>query len=265
MSLVPSRSILQRARQADGASTGARLGVLERLPGNPVGVAVRQLGDAFAFRTKHLPVFNRVIGLTDDDAEVVADLVAWFGEVGAVGRFEIDPGEPTQNLAAALARAGYYQSGFHAVLFGAPAVDATPSPGVSVEVVGPARLDAFLETYAAGWGIGEVERFKNNVRGWLGQPGWTLYLGRHNGRPAGGAILYLDGEAGYCADSAVDPAQRGHGVHRALLHRRSADAAAAGASLICAQAAYLSTSMRNMIRSGLGLLATKAVWTRAAR
>ncbi|MGH8122950.1 MAG: GNAT family N-acetyltransferase, partial [Rudaea sp.] len=100
------------------------------------------------------------------------------------------------------------------------------------------------------------------VRGWLGQSGWTLYLARRSGTPAGGAILYIDGRTGYCADSAVDPSQRGHGIHRSLLSRRSADAAAAGADLLCAQAAYLSTSQRNMARAGLGLLCTKSIWMR---
>ncbi len=265
MSLVPSSVILQRVRDADGAYTLARLGVLERLPGNPVGVASRRLGRGIAFRARRLPVdsFNRAIGLTDDEADEVPDLIAWFDQVGAAGRFEIDPGEPTGRLALALARSGYFQSGFHAVLFGEPATETAPSAGVSVELVDQERLETFLDTYAAGWGVPEPTGFKNNVRGWLGQPGWTLYLGLRDGQPAGAAILYVAEGVAYCADSSVRPDQRGGGVHQALLHRRMADALAAGCDLVCAKAAFLSTSHRNMVRAGLGLLCSQAIWTRA--
>jgi len=45
-----------------------------------------------------------------------------------------------------------------------------------------------------------------------------------------------------------------------LLARRWRDARDAGAELVCGQAAYLSTSHRNMERAGLRLLHTQAIW-----
>ena len=64
------------------------------------------------------------------------------------------------------------------------------------------------------------------------------------------------------ADGAVDPAFRRWGVHRALLDRRCADAAEAGAEVVFSGADYLGASSRNMIRKGLGVLYTKAIWTK---
>jgi len=45
-----------------------------------------------------------------------------------------------------------------------------------------------------------------------------------------------------------------------LLARRWRDARDAGEELVCGQAAYLSTSHRNMERAGLRLLHTQAIW-----
>ena len=262
--LVHSEEILRRIIEAECRYTLSRLRVLERLPGNPVGVACKVIDVAFALSARYLPnsSFNRVVGLTDALASEVPALIDWFESRQIAGRFEIVPGVPCSSVLAALSEQGYAHTDFHAVLFGRPQAAPAAAPGVTVEVVDASSLEAFLDCYSAGWGVPNPEAFKNNVRGWLGQSGWTLYLGRYLGSPAGGAILYMDGPTGYCADSAVDPEHRGHGVHQALLHRRSADAAAAGADLLCAQAAYLSTSQRNMIRAGLALFSTKAIWTR---
>jgi hypothetical protein len=264
VSLVPSPEIVRRVTETEGACTWSRLGLLESLPGNPVGVERRRIGAAFAMSARYLPnsSFNRVVALDDADADQVPALVEWFETRGVAGRFEIMPGLPSPKVLAALARCGYAHAEFHAVLYGEPRPDAPPAEGVTVEVVDASTLETFLDTYSAGWGVRDAEGFKNNVRGWLGLPGWRLYLGRFRGEPAGGAILFTKDGVGYCADSAVDPAQRGHGVHQALLRRRSADALAAGCDLLCAQAAYLSTSSRNMVRAGLSLLCTKAIWMR---
>jgi GNAT superfamily N-acetyltransferase len=262
---VHSPEIVRRVRLAECRYTLARLRVLERLPGNPVGVEYKLMGDAFAL-SSFIPnsSFNRVVGLSDEQADEVPALAAWYASRKINGVFEINPGAPCPAVMAALTRAGYAQSGFHAVLFGAPSAAPAPDAGVSVEVVTAQTLEAFLDCYSLGWEVTNPEGFKTNVRGWLQEPGWTLYLGRYEGKPAGGAILYMDETTGYCADSAVDPAMRGHGVHQALLRRRLEDAGRNGADLVCAQAAYLSTSQRNMIRAGLAMLHTKAIWAKAA-
>ncbi len=159
---------------------------------------------------------------------------------------------------------GYAESGFHASLYADAKAAPQPPQGVAVErIETPAGLEEFLDTYCDGWSVGEEGRegFKNNVRGWLNEPGWQLYLARVGGKPAGTAILHLREGTGYLADASVAPGQRGRGAHAALLARRWDDASAAGADLVCSQAAYLSTSYRNMIRAGLSLLHTQAIWT----
>jgi GNAT superfamily N-acetyltransferase len=236
--------------------------VLERLPGNPVGIEYKVLDNAFAFsaQNSHSPSFNRVVGLNDRQASHVPELVEWYASRNIVGRFEIVPGIPCNDVMKALTKQHYAHAEYHTILYGTPCSDTASSPGVTVEVVDHSTLEIFLDCYSTGWQVANPEGFKNNVRGWLGQPGWTIYLARYDGKPAGAAILFIDGKTAYCADSAVDPAMRGHGVHQALLRRRSSDAAAQGVNLLCSMAAYLSTSHRNMIRAGFSTLSTKAIW-----
>ena len=262
----PSLDLVRRVVQAECLYTVSRLQVLERLPGNPVGIEYKRLEAAFAFSARYLPSpsFNRVVGLEDHQADVVPDLVEWYLSRNIATRFDIVPGIASTEVMKVLAKQHYAHTDYQAILYGIPQKDAATAPGVTVEEVDESSFESFLDCYSAGWQVAQRDGFKNNVRGWWGLPAWTLYIGRYNGKPAGGAILYLDGRTAYCADSAVDPAMRGHGVHQALLQRRSADAAARGADLLCSMAAYLSTSHRNMIRAGLSTLSTKAIWTKVA-
>jgi ribosomal protein S18 acetylase RimI-like enzyme len=124
-------------------------------------------------------------------------------------------------------------------------------------------MEDFLRAYVAGWGIPEAarEQFKANVRRWFGEPGWSLYLARVDGRPAAAAILFVHAGVGYFADAATDPAFRSRGIHAALLRRRWRDASAAGVDFVCSGADFLSTSHRNMERAGMRLLFLRAIWT----
>ena len=155
----------------------------------------------------------------------VPGVIDWFA-AGVGGVFELAPGQPIAKTARLLAEAGYAQSGFHSTLVGPVGLPDAPAEGVEiVRVEDAADLEAFSDVYHRGWGHTD---FRIPMAPWLTAPGWSLYLARLNGEPAGAAILYVVGEDGYLADGAVDPAFRRHGVHRALLDRRCADAAGGG-------------------------------------
>jgi GNAT superfamily N-acetyltransferase len=265
--LVPSVDLARRTVAAEACYTLSRLQVLERLAGNPVGVAYRQPEDGVvALMARHLPVpsFNAVVGLRACQERLVEPLVAWYREHGVKGRFEVVPGLSDAAIARELARLGYLQSGFHTSLLCEPGLSVPIPAGIEIEqVTSPALMEEFLDTYVAGWGIPEAghDQFKRNVRHWPGQPGWRLYLARIGGKAAAVGILYLHEGVGYCADAATDPAFRGRGLQTALLGRRIADASAAGADFVCSGAEYLSTSHRNMERAGMRVQFTRAIWT----
>jgi hypothetical protein len=264
---VASRDLADRIMAADVAYTVSRLQVLERIPGNPIRVAYRRLeGRITALMAPHIPSpsFNRVVGLRAGDEGHIQPLVAWYRENGARARFELVPGHYDAALGRELARLGYYQSGFHAALVCAPDCSVAMPSGIDVEpVTGTALMEDYLRAYVAGWGLPEDEHddFKANVRPWRDQPGWSLYVARIDGRPAGAATLYIHGNVGYLADAAIDPAFRRRGLHTALLHRRIMDARAAGADLVFSGAEFLGASHRNQERIGMRLMFMRAIWT----
>src|SRR2546423_738119 len=65
-SLLPSPDLIDRVIATANAYSVSRIRVLQELPGNPVGIEVREIGDdAIALMAKHFPNpnFNRVAGL----------------------------------------------------------------------------------------------------------------------------------------------------------------------------------------------------------
>jgi len=261
--LVPSAGLVRRTIAVEAAYTLSRLQVLERIPGNPIGVAYRRLDEGVvAFMARHLPVpgFNAVVGLRAGHERHIAPLAQWYRDAGVEAQFEMVPGNYDAALGRELTRLGYFQAGFHTSLICEPDAATDDTAAVVERVTSAALMEEFLDGYVAGRQIPEAAQFKANVRPWLGLPGWQLYLARADGRPAAVGILYLHDGVGYCADAATDPAFRGRGLQAALLRRRIADACAAGVDFVCSGADYLSTSHRNMERAGLRVRFVRALW-----
>jgi ribosomal protein S18 acetylase RimI-like enzyme len=211
-----------------------------------------------------LPPFCRIVGLRPDHVHHIEPLVRWYAEHDIKPTFELVPGQFDMGLGRELARLGFYQSGFHVSLIAKPGGDRHSDDGAAIERVTTAEaLEDYLDAYVAGWGIPEKDhaQFKGNIRPWLEQAGWTLYLARANGRPAAAATLYVHDDVGYLADSATNPSFRRSGLHLALLRRRMRDAGVSGADLIFSGATPFSSSHRNMERVGMRMQFTRAKWT----
>jgi GNAT superfamily N-acetyltransferase len=205
-----------------------------------------------------LDFVNRVYGLWPEDADRVGEITAFYRDRGVRGWLELPPSARFERLAAALAETGWAQTGFHAVLHGAP----DSGPGVDVEVERGADPVLFAEVLLRGHGLPEGARVRDrsSVARWAEIDGWRLYLARVEGEPAGAALLAVDDDVGYLANASTLPESRRLGVHTALIRARIADARAAGCELVAAQAEFGSASMRNLERAGLHPAYTKAVW-----
>jgi hypothetical protein len=262
--LIPSLDLVQRTLAADIAYTVSRMKVLERIPGNPMAVGYRWFDERAVALMARLPGFCRVVGLRAGHAHYIEPLVRWYSEHGIKPAFELVPGMCDSSLGRELARLGFYQSTFHASLIGTPD-NASPEavPHDVERVATPETMEDYLTAYVAGWGIPEKDRaqFKANVRPWLEQTGWSLYLARIDGRPAAAATLYVHDGVGYLADSATDPVFRRRGLQYALLRRRMSEAAAMGADIVFSGAEPFSSSHRNMERAGLRQQFVRAKWT----
>src|SRR5262249_3814740 len=155
--------------------------VLERLPGNPIGIRYRWVDETAVALMARLPSFCRVVGLRAGHESQIESLVSWYRDHGIKPTFEMVPGQYDAKLGRELARLGFFQSGFHVSLIGAPADMACAEDQVEIERVTDAMsMDAYLDAYVAGWGIAKRDQpqFKANVRPWLNQTGWSLYVGR---------------------------------------------------------------------------------------
>lgn len=261
--LIPSLDRVRRTVETETAYTLSRLKVLELIPGNPVGVAYQLLDDGVvAMMARQLPVpgFNTVTGLRAGHEHHIAPLAAWYRSAGVPVRFELVPGDFTVELGHELTKAGFSHTGFHTSLIREPEALPDGADSTIVRITDEAGLEEFLDAYIAGWQVSDGEGFKHNVRPWLDQPGWHLYLGRVGAHPAAAGILYIRNNVGYCADAATDPAFRGRGLQAALLRRRITDAHAAGVDFVCSGADYLSTSHRSMERVGMRVQFTRAIW-----
>lgn len=168
--LIPSLRVIRRMLECEIAYTLSRMAVLERIPGNPIGIACRHIeGGAVALLARHLPVpgFNSVVGLRAGHEQQIGPLIDWYRAEGVKPQFETVPGYYDPALGRELARLGYYQSGFHTSLVCAPGLvlPAAPPADVAVErVETTAVLEDFLDAYIAGRGIPQGAQFKANVR-----------------------------------------------------------------------------------------------------
>jgi len=265
--------LIGRLRAIDVAYTASRMAVIKRQSGIGCGIQILHHGPLAAFFAPDLPsdFFNRVVGIR-------VEALAWLDEVRALFRradrrctIIVYPGDLDAALAAELAGRGFCHSGFQSALH-ASVADAAATEGIDrgvrVQRVEDAdALDVFLTAYLRGRSFAEALHAdaKVNMRGWLGEPGWQLYLASLEGRPVAAAVLFVHGQDAYLADAATDPAHRGHGCQLALIARRIADAHAAGCRQIFGQTSFGGTSQRNMERGGLRLLCTPAVWTETGR
>lgn len=263
--LVTTKNLAMRAMRADLVYTMQRMQVIAEREGNPFGVAIKAFGAATALVAARLPSsrFNRVVGLTPAETALLPDILAWYAEFGPSPNIEIRPGDLNDDLADALAGAGFRQTSFQASLVGE--VAQTPRTDIVIRSVETSEImERFLDVYLAGWEfpLAIHDGAKANMRGWLGLPAWRLYLAEIDAEGAAVAIGFSHEKAAYFADICVHPRFRGRRLQSALLAQYKRDAARLGADMLCSQAAFASTSRRNMERTGLRVLHTHAEWTR---
>jgi ribosomal protein S18 acetylase RimI-like enzyme len=262
--VVPSLERMQRTLAVDISYTISRMKVLERLPGNPISIDYRWVDETAVALMSRLPSFSRVVGLRAEHEQHIEGLVCWYREHGIKPTFEMVPGHYAANLGLELTRLGFFQSGFHVSLIGEPTRADRAGDPVTIDRVTTADImEDYLDAYVAGWGIAEKDQaqFRVNVRPWLNQAGWSLYVGRLDGQPAAAATLFVQDGVGYLADATTSLAFRRRGFQSALLRRRISDAAAAGVDTVFSGAAPFSTSHRNMERIGMRVQFVRSLWT----
>ena len=266
--LVVTDALIDRMLGVEIANLQSRLQHYAAVIGNPSQVSFHEFGGATAFVAARLPVrfYNSVLGVGPETIEHLDAICTLYDAYGVKPSLEIVPSRMSEELGKELARRDFAMLEFHAGL--ARPLDEHDTSvvlpeGVTVEVT--QDIEQFLDVYLEGWGhTGEAAtEAKVSMRGWTKNPSWTLYLARLEGEPAGAGVLDLRGDTAMLGSASTRPSCRGRRVQQALIDRRRADAAGAGATLVVSGAYFGTTSMRNQLRSGFSMAFTRGIWVKA--
>jgi hypothetical protein len=154
--IVPCLDRVQRTLAVDVSYTISRMKVLERLPGNPIGIGYRWVDETAVALMSRLPSFARVVGLRAGQESQIQPLVSWYRDHSIKPTFEIVPGQYDANLGRELARLGFFQSGFHVSLIGEPAGLARREDQVPIERSLTRRRWKAISMPM--WGVGELPK-----------------------------------------------------------------------------------------------------------
>jgi hypothetical protein len=211
---------------------------------------VRELGDA--------EMINLLLGATAPGAVAGGHLptaLEWAGERGIALSVQVPPGEPGTEAAETALRTAGFAPGYGWMRFVRDVHPPRFSAAEEVEVVALTAPDQepFGAIVAAAFGLPAwgAELFANLP----GRAGWHCYVAKLDGAAQAAAAMFLEGEVAELGMGATLEPARGRGAQLALLHRRIADAPAAGARLLFVETGERvpgrpSNSYRNVLRAG---------------
>lgn len=137
-----------------------RMKAIQEREHNPMGIALQRFGPAVAIASREMPwpQFNTVKGFGFAGTAQLDEVLKWYKEQGGSPQFEIVPSRIDGETLLALAKQGFYQSGFHASMAGSIAEQAgmrseEGHTGVVVRRLGEHEVDLYAELHALGSGL----------------------------------------------------------------------------------------------------------------
>lgn len=262
MSSVVTKELAVLLEASEIEALESRLTAIRNMEVNPMDVVIEKAEGTAAFSVKNIPgpAYNTVRGAS---VETLDDILRFYEEREIPARFEVTPAQSSPELFRSLSARGFFQCGFHTVLYGeAKTLSSRPISNINVRPLEASEFDLFGEIYTRGFGMPEFLKqpvAQNNLV-LHGHEDWRFYLASIEGKAAGIGVLFMKNGIGTMAASAVLPEYRNRGVHRALLAARIDEAKQHGCSIIAGQASFGSGSQRNMERAGMKIAYTKALW-----
>jgi GNAT superfamily N-acetyltransferase len=239
--LAPETEVLAMER----IEREAWLDMFAAAPGGALSDKLSERAGAYAgIADRSLPSseFNRIFGLGVDAPFTEDDLdraMAWLDTRACRNwSIQLPPLEDAGRIADWMRVRGLEPAGTGWARFfrGPMAIVENPPPtALEIREVTAKTGADFGTAIAAGFS------FPPEVRAWFaalaGRPGWRIYVAYSDGTPAACGALYLDLECGWgwLGCDATLPAYRLRGAQTALIHRRVADAMAAGAVALTAE------------------------------
>ncbi|OMF38420.1 hypothetical protein BK133_02550 [Paenibacillus sp. FSL H8-0548] len=261
---VMDEELSLRIQQSEINYLTSRISSIGEREGNPEGVVIKAFGKTIAYYIKTMPwtIFNCAKGLSDEDSSYLEDIAAFFAARDRSFQIDLNPVHCSANLFKKISALGFYQNGFHSVLYGLPRENRATEPSNIriIEVDSEQHFEHYAEIHCLGSGMSLADKhhFVNNNIGLLNREGWKIFLAYLNDVPAGVGVMYINGGIASCTLAATAPPYRNQGLQTALLNHRMFEAQLAGCELVVAQARFGSSSQRNMERAGM-----QVAWTRS--
>lgn len=224
------------------------------------GVELREFGPVQATVAAGLPevgMMNLVLGATAGRAAIggyLAEAVEWVRSLGVRAYVPVTPGTIGTDAAERWLRANGCERGKAWMKFTRdPHPPRFEAPAVEVVELGPGAEEPFGMIVATGFGLPAwAAAFFADLPG---RTDWRCYVACVDGEPqASAGMLIHEGIAEFGLAATLEPA-RGRGCQLALLHRRIADAIAAGCHTLFVETGERipgqpSPSYKNILRAG---------------
>jgi hypothetical protein len=237
---------------------------IEAMPGNPLGLATRDIGGGVAVTLGGEggdPFFSRTLGLGIKRRATEADIDEVIAFYAAHGRTTVSipiapQAEPAELRAWATAR-GFPESRRWPKLWRSLETLPEPPPtDLRIEAIGPDRADAFADIVLTAFEFDEAMR--PMLPPLVGRPGWHQYLGFDGDQPVAAGAMYLRGDIAWLGYGTTLASHRRRGGQSAIFHRRLADARDHGCRLAITETGpdtpeEPNPSFHNMLRLGFQL------------
>lgn len=263
---LPSKELIQRIQDSETDYMLDRMKAIEGRTGNPEGVEMKRFGHALCLYSKTMPwlSFNTVKGLRSEDLYNLDDIIDFYQSRDRKFQFEIVPGLVNQEVLAALADRGFYQSAFHNSMYMNPQeLKEVPDTGIVIRAIDKDDFDDYAKVHCRGTGLPDqgIPSVASNNRVLYSRPGWSFYMAYIEDEPAAAGVMYVNQSTASLTFAATLPEHRRQGLQLELLRRRIQEAKLAGCDLVVSQCAFLSQSHRNMESVGMKLGYVRTTWT----
>ncbi len=178
-------------------------------------------------------------------------------------RIDVLPGAVDASVADALFSRRFRHTGFESLMVGSPG-DSELDPNPGIEVVEPTQdwaFREFVQVFHDGFEIPAPDRRESSdLEHW--SKGASLFLARLYGTPVSAGMLHEGEHGAFLLTCASTHVLRRQGGHQALVQHRLGHAAERGHDRVFARVPFDGPAQRNLVRGGLRIAATIAVWSR---
>ncbi|WP_054707638.1 GNAT family N-acetyltransferase [Bacillus sp. JCM 19041] len=267
MSEVMSIALALELEQSETRMLDSRMQAIKNIAGNPMGVEICSFGNTIAFSAKMMPgpAFNTVRGLGTVDLDKVLTIINYYDRNKIAPQFVLNPALVSKELFFELSRNSLCQTSFHSMLYGSikECMGQHTNKSIVCRKLGETEFDLYAEIYVNSFRMPTFlkEGVSRNNYVLCDDEQWQFFIAEWNGEPAGVAAVYTDKSIAVLASAATLPRFRGKGIHRELIQARLEHVSLKGCRLISGQAAFGSTSQKNMERAGMKIAYTKSIWT----